>query len=118
MQRDKKFKRLPKHIGIIPDGNRRWAVKNGMQKQEGYQRGLAPGLLLEYVQRRPFGKGLMNINFLVNYGWQWDLAHLAGAGNSRIASHDIPRIDLIVRWGGRSRRGRRYVAGLQTGAFA
>ncbi len=36
--------RLPKHIAIIPDGNRRWAVKNQLQKQEGYERGLDPGL--------------------------------------------------------------------------
>ncbi|CDI49467.1 undecaprenyl pyrophosphate synthetase [Clostridium tetani 12124569] len=27
------FKRLPQHIGIIPDGNRRWAVKNNMEKK-------------------------------------------------------------------------------------
>ena len=26
------MKHLPEHIGIIPDGNRRWAVMNGMQK--------------------------------------------------------------------------------------
>ena len=24
--------RIPKHIGIIPDGNRRWALENGLQK--------------------------------------------------------------------------------------
>ena len=36
--------RLPKHIAIIPDGNRRWAVRNQLQKQEGYERGLDPGL--------------------------------------------------------------------------
>ncbi|MFQ7281995.1 MAG: dihydroorotate dehydrogenase, partial [Christensenellales bacterium] len=32
--------RIPKHIGIIPDGNRRWAVQHGLQKQEGYSYGL------------------------------------------------------------------------------
>ena len=26
--------RIPQHIGIIPDGNRRWAVQNGMEKQD------------------------------------------------------------------------------------
>lgn len=169
MQRNKRFTRLPKHIGIIPDGNRRWAVKNGRQKQDGYQRGLEPGLLVyemclelgvseltfygftqdntkrpaaerlafqqacvdavrllsnrdasllvlgdhtshffppelaEYVHRKVFGKGLMHINFLVNYGWKWDLSHLTKAGGGRIASHDISRIDLIIRWGGRNR---------------
>lgn len=35
---------IPKHIGIIPDGNRRWAVGKGMEKQQGYQSGLIPAL--------------------------------------------------------------------------
>ena len=34
----------PKHIRSIPDGNRRWAVENGMEKKEGYEHGLMPGL--------------------------------------------------------------------------
>ena len=38
--------RIPIHIGIIPDGNRRWAVKKGMTKEKGYDRGLNPGLEL------------------------------------------------------------------------
>lgn len=36
--------RIPKHIGIIPDGNRRWALENGLQKQNGYEHGISPGL--------------------------------------------------------------------------
>ena len=36
--------RIPKHIGIIPDGNRRWAQNAGMQKKDGYAHGLQPGL--------------------------------------------------------------------------
>jgi len=36
--------RLPKHIGVIPDGNRRWALENGMTKERGYKSGLDPGL--------------------------------------------------------------------------
>ena len=36
--------RIPKHIGIIPDGNRRWAKQNGMKKQDGYAHGVEPGL--------------------------------------------------------------------------
>jgi undecaprenyl diphosphate synthase len=36
--------RIPKHVGIIPDGNRRWALKNGLSKEEGYEKGLRPGL--------------------------------------------------------------------------
>ncbi len=36
--------RIPKHIGIIPDGNRRWAKKNGLEKHEGYKNGINQGL--------------------------------------------------------------------------
>lgn len=172
------FKRLPKHVGIIPDGNRRWAVEKGLQKQDGYQRGLDPGLMLyemclelgipeltfygftqdnnkrpeiqrkafqkacvdavsmlsnrdasllvigdsssrffpaelnQYTRRKTFGKGLIRINFLVNYGWKWDLSHITEKGTEarrstnllkKVASSDISRVDLIVRWGGRRR---------------
>lgn len=38
--------RIPKHIGIIPDGNRRWAVNHGMTKEKGYDEGLDSGLEL------------------------------------------------------------------------
>ena len=36
--------RLPKHIGIIPDGNRRFALKKGLGKEAGYSYGITPGL--------------------------------------------------------------------------
>ena len=36
--------RIPKHIGIIPDGNRRWAENQGITKERGYDNGLDPGL--------------------------------------------------------------------------
>lgn len=32
-------KNIPRHVGIIIDGNRRWAVKNGLLKLEGHRRG-------------------------------------------------------------------------------
>lgn len=32
---------LPQHVAFIIDGNRRWAVKNGLPKFEGHRRGLA-----------------------------------------------------------------------------
>ncbi len=38
--------RLPRHIGFIPDGNRRWAVARGLDKQDGYAFGIEPGLAL------------------------------------------------------------------------
>jgi len=160
--------RVPAHIGIIPDGNRRWAQENGYQKKDGYCHGISPGfelyeMMLEYgVQeatfygftkdnnkrekgqreaftkacidavellsgrdanllvigntkspafpvelnkyankRVNFGRGLININFLVNYDWEWDLRSLIA--NKRLQSHDISRVDLIIRWGGRRR---------------
>ncbi len=168
--------RVPKHIGIIPDGNRRWAVENGMNKEQGYDEGLDPGVklfrlcrsmgveeltyygftmdntkrpaiqtkaftkacidaverlskedasllvvgnadspmfpkaLLPYTTRRDFGKGGMKINFLVNYGWHWDLNNLVqkeGINRNNIMNHlnswDVSRVDLIIRWGGRRR---------------
>jgi len=171
------FKRLPKHIGIIPDGNRRWAQNKGFEKQDGYKFGIQPGLelynlclklgieemtfygftvdntkrpslqtkafqkacvdaveclanrdadllivgntqsplfpkeLLPYTKRTRFGKGLMKVNFLVNYDWNWDLNYSVKNSDFNpnenlikgIASSDISRIDLIIRWGGRRR---------------
>lgn len=159
------MKRIPKHIGIIPDGNRRWAVKNGLKKQEGYAHGLKPGLkllraareygiqeityygftvdnckrpgeqvatfsdacvtaakmleqeqaelyvigndkspcfpagLLPYTGKRrqqDCGPETLRVNFLVNYGWEWDM-------KNGWASSGIPRIDLVIRWGGMCR---------------
>lgn len=166
--------RLPKHIGIIPDGNRRWAVCHGMQKQEGYFHGLQPGLsllklaaansiseityygfttdnckrpseqqksfrkacvdaiglianepvsllvvgntdspafpqeLLQYSQRRDLNGGGVRVNFLVNYGWEWDLSDIAeqqGRKNimQALKSRDVSRVDLVIRWGGMRR---------------
>ena len=37
---------LPRHVGLIPDGNRRWAVSRGMSKEQGYRFGIEPGLAL------------------------------------------------------------------------
>lgn len=173
----KSFKRIPRHIGIIPDGNRRWATSHGMGKQEGYRYGVKPGLdlyehclalgveemtfygftmdnvkrpslqarafqnacvdsvrelkkrdadllvigntnskvfpeeLKPYTTRTRFGEGKMKVNFLVNYGWDWDLNQalqdertlVSGKVAPHIASKDISRIDLIIRWGGRRR---------------
>jgi len=36
--------RIPRTIGIIPDGNRRYSVKKGRKKDEGYAYGLTPGI--------------------------------------------------------------------------
>lgn len=168
--------RIPKHVALIPDGNRRWAHQSGYEKHQGYTHGLNPGVealrlakqygieeltyygfttdnckrppvqvkaftkacveavkmiqqedayllvvgntnsamfpkeLLPYTKERvKFGKGSIKVNFLVNYGWEWDLAHMHTDSTNRhtitdaLASKDISRIDLIIRWGGRSR---------------
>ena len=160
-------KEKPKHIGIIPDGNRRWALAKGMGKQEGYAYGLDPGIrllrlakaqgieeisyygftmdnckrpkeqvrafreacveavdmlcgegadllvvgdsrskcfpgeLCRYRERTSIHGGGIRLNFLVNYGWQWDLSHIREDGKPY--SQDVSRIDLIIRWGGMRR---------------
>lgn len=33
------FNRIPQHIAIIPDGNRRWAMQNGLKAAFGHQKG-------------------------------------------------------------------------------
>lgn len=38
--------RVPNHIGIIPDGNRRWAENKGFGREKGYVAGIDPGLVL------------------------------------------------------------------------
>jgi len=45
---------LPRHVGFIPDGNRRWAQMRGLEKEAGYAQGIAPGLQL-YEQCRQRG---------------------------------------------------------------
>ena len=45
-------KRFPRHVGFIPDGNRRWAVAQGMARQSGYAHGIEPGLQLFEECRR------------------------------------------------------------------
>jgi undecaprenyl diphosphate synthase len=151
---------LPRHVGFIPDGNRRWAALRDQPKETGYAHGIDPGLtLFEHCRRlgieevsvygftqdntrRPSaqtaqfraacvrfalaiaergaallvvgddssplfpaelahfrqrrGNGL-KVNFLVNYGWEWDLQ---GLRDGRCRSSDVSRIDLVVRWGG------------------
>jgi len=161
--------RIPKHIGIIPDGNRRWAAGKGLAKEDGYDHGISPGMevyhicrslgvkeltfygftvdntkrptrqrlafsqacikavktlskenanllvlgnthsamfpkeLLPYTTRQTFGTGGMKINFLVNYSFEWDLGFQNGVFGPEMGSADVSRVDLIIRWGGRSR---------------
>ena len=47
----KNMTRIPKHIGIIPDGNRRWALGQGLAKEDGYDHGISPGMELYRICR-------------------------------------------------------------------
>lgn len=68
-----------------------------------------PPQLLPFTERKIFGKGGIKVNFLVNYGWEWDLNLSRKTNNKRknldlaLQSKDISRIDLIIRWSGRRR---------------
>jgi undecaprenyl diphosphate synthase len=69
-----------------------------------------PKELLPYTKRTVFGSGSVKLNFLVNYGWEWDLRgameEFSGGREGfveKIHSSDISRLDLIIRWGGRRR---------------
>lgn len=59
-------KRKPLHVGIIPDGNRRWALQHGLSKEKGYQYGLDPGLM---TLRQAIKYGIKEISF---YGFTAD----------------------------------------------
>jgi len=58
--------KIPNHIGIIPDGNRRWAIDNRLSKEEGYQKGVKPGLCL-FKQCKQLG-----IKEITYYGFTTD----------------------------------------------
>jgi undecaprenyl diphosphate synthase len=58
--------RVPNHIGIIPDGNRRWAVRGGMTKDRGYDAGLDPGLQLLKLCRE------VGVKEVTSYGFTMD----------------------------------------------
>ena len=163
--------RIPKSLGIIPDGNRRYSVKNGQEKNEGYTYGLEPGIkavrmakkygikeltfygfttdncrrptkqvkafqeacvnavnmtlvdgdvevlvvgdseskffpdeLRKYLKLYVVGEPKIRVNFLVNYGWKWDLNGIDGRHiTNHLRSKEISRMDLIIRWGGMRR---------------
>ena len=58
--------RIPNHIGVIPDGNRRWAQQRGLTKEKGYSEGLFPGLELYHVCRELGVKELTYYGFTVD----------------------------------------------------
>ncbi|MBK9096321.1 MAG: undecaprenyl diphosphate synthase family protein [Anaerolineae bacterium] len=60
------FRRIPRHVAFIPDGNRRWAQNRGLRKEEGYASGLAPGFQLYDICRA------LGIEELTVYGFTSD----------------------------------------------
>lgn len=54
MPAGKRRLRIPRHVGVIPDGNRRWAAKHGLRPEAGYEAGLAPALAA-YAECRRLG---------------------------------------------------------------
>jgi undecaprenyl diphosphate synthase len=51
---------LPKHIAIIPDGNRRWAKERGLEPWEGHSAGAA---IMEQLARYAFDNGIFALSF-------------------------------------------------------
>jgi undecaprenyl diphosphate synthase len=69
---------------------------------------LFPKELLPYTKRTVFGRGGLKVNLLANYDWEWDLEQVRRPSKKkalidRIGSHEVSRIDLVIRWGGRRR---------------
>ncbi|MFA9465589.1 MAG: undecaprenyl diphosphate synthase family protein [Velocimicrobium sp.] len=58
--------RIPGHIGIIPDGNRRWAEGSGHKKEEGYEYGLDPGLEVLHLAKQYGIKEITYYGFTVD----------------------------------------------------
>jgi undecaprenyl diphosphate synthase len=57
---------VPKHIAIIPDGNRRWAKEKGISKKEGYAKGIEHiGDVLKWCKAS-------NIRMLTMWGFSTD----------------------------------------------
>lgn len=65
--------------------------------------------MTKYTTRTNLNGGGIKVNFLVNYGWEWDLSKIGTKSSSRkqiqdgLRSKEISRIDLILRWGGMKR---------------
>lgn len=51
---------LPRHIAIIPDGNRRWARERGLEPWKGHDAGAA---VMEDLARWAFNNGIFSLSF-------------------------------------------------------
>ena len=92
------MKKKPKHIGIIPDGNRRWAVEHGMRKQDGYEYGLLPGLkLLRQAKEN-------NVEEITYYGFTVDNCKRPKEQFEAFQAVCIQAVDLLTKEGADSPR--------------
>lgn len=64
--------RIPRHVGLIPDGNRRWAERQGLPRHAGYSAGIAPGIELVAHCRR------LGVEELSIYGFTTENTHRPG----------------------------------------
>ena len=60
---------LPKHVGIIPDGNRRWAKAKGLPSFEGHQAGVAA---LKRVCYAGLDRGIKTITYFAFSSENWE----------------------------------------------
>lgn len=60
---------LPNHIGIIPDGNRRWAKANGQTSLQGHQRGFD---ITKDVFQRAFDRGIKYLSIYAFSTENWN----------------------------------------------
>ncbi len=61
--------RAPQHLGIILDGNRRWAVQHGLNKFEGHRKGYEN---LKTIARLAFDRGVTHLSAYVFSTENWD----------------------------------------------
>ncbi|MCX6767073.1 MAG: polyprenyl diphosphate synthase [Candidatus Moranbacteria bacterium] len=54
------LKNIPNHVAIIPDGNRRWAKKRGLQPWDGHEKAAQN---LEHILRAAFDLGIRHFTF-------------------------------------------------------
>lgn len=62
---------IPKHIAIIPDGNRRWANKRAQERSEGHQSG-ANGLLDIVRSAKELGVKVLTVYTFSTENWKRD----------------------------------------------
>lgn len=60
---------LPKHLGFIVDGNRRWAREHGLPTLEGHRRGID---LVEDIAHECFDRGVKFASFYIFSTENWD----------------------------------------------